>query len=288
MSATQLSFALATSSKTKTVHLLGSWDNYSGQLPLSQKDKGKWKGTFRFSTSTLKPGSRYWYYYIVDGYQVSYDSSTSSTKEPTTGRMLNILNVPNSSSASGPASSTLNKRSSTAARQSMEIPKGRSLSPSKIAHPKPSKPYASKYVREADYSTSPGLDELTGKLEQASLYNVRNISPPSSVGSSLSSRSTDRSSPSSLSSLSDPSSGSECRCNRYGVTRSGNKVKLDCGGRVCGDSSSDCTSSSEESESEDERPVRRSAQSSSSRHQESKPRYQEIRPRQAVSSGRRR
>ena len=66
MSATQLSFALSTSSKTKTVHLLGSWDNYSGQLPLSQKDKGKWKGTFRFSTSTLKPGSRYWYYVRLD------------------------------------------------------------------------------------------------------------------------------------------------------------------------------------------------------------------------------
>ncbi len=307
MSATQLSFALSTSSKTKTVHLLGSWDNYTGQLPLSQKDKGKWKGTFRFSTSTLKPGSRYWYYvwlptlaffpsrllthvqYIVDGYQVSHDTSTSATKEPTTGRMLNILNVPSSSSSSGPPSSTLNKRSSTAARQSMEIPKGRSLSPSKIAHPKPSKPYASKYVREADYSTSPGLDDLTGKLEQASLYNVRNISPPSSVGSSLSSRSTDRSSPSSLSSLSDPSSASGCRCDRYGVTRSGNKVRLDCGGRVCGygDSSSDCTSSSE-SESEDERPVRRQAESSRPRYQESKPRYQEIKPRQTASSGRRR
>lgn len=275
---TQLSFALSTSSKTKTVHLLGSWDNYSGQLPLSQKDKGKWKGTFRFSTSTLKPGSRYWYYYIVDGYQVSHDTSTSATKEPTTGRMLNILDVPGSKS-SVPAASTLNKRGSVA-RQSMEVPKGRSLSPSKIAHPKPSKPYASKYVREADYSTSPGIDDIADKLEQASLYNIRNISPPSSVGSSLSSRSSDRSSPSSLSSLSDPSSVSECRCNRYGVTRSGNKVKLDCGGRVCGDSSSDCTSSDSESESEDERPVRRAPAS--------KPRYEEIRPRQTVSSGRRR
>lgn len=278
MSATQLSFALSTSSKTKTVHLLGSWDNYSGQLPLSQKDKGRWKGTFRFSTSTLKPGSRYWYYYIVDGYQVAHDSATSATKEPTTGRMLNILNVPGSASAA--AVSTLNKRVSAAPRQSMEIPKGRSLSPSKIAHPKPSKPYASRAVREADYSVAPGMDDLADKLEQASLYNVRNISPPSSVGSSLSSRSTDRSSPSSLSSLSDPSSVVSCRCERYGVTRSGKKVRMDCGGRVCGygDSSSDCTSSSD-SESEDERPVRRGAE---------KPRYQEIRPRQVVSSGRRR
>ncbi|KAL6714115.1 hypothetical protein ACLMJK_008609 [Lecanora helva] len=281
MSATQLSFALSTSSKAKTVHLLGSWDNYSGQLPLSQKDKGRWKGTFRFSTSTLKPGSRYWYYYIVDGYQVSHDSSTSATKEPTTGRMLNILNVPNTSGGGAPAS-TLNKRTSTA-YQAMEIPKGRSLSPSKIAHPKPSKPYASRAVREADYGQSPGVDELTGKLEQASLYSVRNISPPSSVGSSLSSSGSDRSSPSSLSSLSDPSSVASCRCERYGVTRSGKKVRLDCGGRICGygDSSSDCTSSGSESSSEDERPKRYSQSSA-------KPRYQEIRPRQSAASGGRR
>lgn len=225
----------------------------------------------------------------MDGYQVSHDTLTSATKEPTTGRMLNILNVPGSSSSSGPLSSTLNKRGSIPARYSMEIPKGRSLSPSKIVHPKPSKPYASKYVREADYSASPSLDDLTGKLERASLYNVRNISPPSSVGSSLSSRSTDRSSPSSLSSLSDPSSASGCRCDRYGVTRSGSKVRLDCGGRVCGysESSSDCTSSTD-SESEEEKSVRRQVDSSRPRYQESKPRYREIKPRQTASARRRR
>ena len=161
----------------------------------------------------------------------------------------------------------------------MEIPKGRSLSPSKIAHPKPSKPYASKYVREADYSVSPGVDDLADRLEKSSLYSTRIISPPSSVGSSLSSRSSGGSSPSSLSSLSDPSSTSECRCNRYGVTRSGQKVKLDCGGRVCGysDSSSDCTSSDSESDDDRRAPPAKS-----------QPRYAEIRPRQAVSSGRRR
>ena len=184
--------------------------------------------------------------------------------------MLNILDV-----AKGGES----KRSSTRGgnRASVDIPKGRSLSPSRIVHPKPSKPYASRAVREADYSMSPGMDDLTGKLEQASLYNVRNISPPSSVGSSLSSRSSDRSSLSSLSSLSDPSSSSgSCQCNRYGVTRKGDRVRLDCGGKVCGygESSSDCSSisgSESDSESEDERP-----------------KYQEIRPRGQVSSGRRR
>jgi hypothetical protein len=64
MAAIQLGFTLRTSANVKTVHLLGSWDNYSGQLPLS-KDTAKtggWKGTFRFQGSTLQAGQRYWYY----------------------------------------------------------------------------------------------------------------------------------------------------------------------------------------------------------------------------------
>ncbi|KAL9000943.1 MAG: hypothetical protein Q9169_000427 [Polycauliona sp. 2 TL-2023] len=261
MSATQLSFTLRTSSNVKTAHLLGSWDNYAGQLPLAKDPSktGGWKGTFRFSSSTLKPGQRYWYYYIMDGYHVSHDPAQPSTKEPTTGRSLNILDVPASKSSAAPASTSSNaKRGSV--RQSMEVPKGRSLSPSKIISPKPSKPYASRQVREADYSTSPGVDDIADQLEQASLYstNYRNISPSSSVGSSLSSRSSasDRSSPSSLSSL---STGSEsCKCNRYGVTRRGDRVKLDCGGSRCGysdDSSSGCSSGSD-SDSDSEPEVR--------------------------------
>lgn len=58
----QLSFSFNTISKTKTVHLVGTWDGYKGQLPLTSQGSGKWKGTFRFSEKTLKPGSRYWYY----------------------------------------------------------------------------------------------------------------------------------------------------------------------------------------------------------------------------------
>ena len=208
----------------------------------------------------------------MDGYHVSHDPAKPSTREPTTGRCLNILDVPRAAGGVTPASTlSINKRGS--GYPGSEIPKGRSLSPSKIAHPKPSKPYASRHVREADYSTSPGVDDLTSQLEQASLYSpkIRNISPPSSVGSSLSSRSSGGTSPSSLSSLSDRSSGS-CRCNRWGVTRKGDRVMLDCGGSRCGysdDDSSVC--SSDESDSEEERP-----------------RYQEIRPRQRVDTRRRR
>lgn len=184
----------------------------------------------------------------MDGYHVSHDPAQPFTKEPTTGRSLNILDVPKSSNAQEPVAS---HRSSY--RQSVEIPKGRSLSPSKIAHPKPSKPYASRKVREADYSTSPGpMNELADKLEQASLYKLGKVSPASSVGSDLSSRSSGGSSPSSLSSLSDPSSGTgPCRC--WGVTRKGDRVKLDCGGSRCGysdDSSSGCSSSDSDSEVE--------------------------------------
>lgn len=183
----------------------------------------------------------------MDGYHVSHDPAQPFTKEPTTGRSLNILDVPKSSTAQAPLTSHRHSH-----RQSTEIPKGRSLSPSKIVHPKPSKPYASRKVREADYSTSPeSMADLTDKLEQASLYKLGNISPASSISSDMSSRFSGGSSPSSLSSLSDPSSGTgSCRCNRWGVTRKGDRVKLDCGGSRCGysdDSSSGCSSSDDDS-----------------------------------------
>ena len=307
MSAIQLSFTLRTSTNVKTCHLLGSWDNYSGQLPLSKDSSrsGGWKGTFRFQGATLAPGQRYWYYvclkttplspqtskliclspqYIMDGYHVSHNPAMPSTTEPTTGRSLNILDVPSShsSSTSGIARPELSIQK-RGVRTTPTVATGRSLSPSKIAHPKPSKPYASRGLREADYSRSPDMDDLTSHLEKASLYHRGNYSPASSIGSGsdLSSRGSGGSSPSSLSSLSDPSSGSECRCNRWGITRKGDRVKLDCGGSRCGYSddsdSSVCSSEAEESE-EEEVPVRR-------------PKYQEIAPRRqpvAVAAGRRR
>jgi hypothetical protein len=289
MAAVQLSFSLRTSSGVKTVHLLGSWDNYAGQLPLS-KDKtssksGAWKGTFRFQGTTLQPGQRYWYYYIIDGYHVSHDPGQDSTTEPTTGRVLNILDVPHeksshkSSSKSSSSSkhssdrdkdkrsskhhSSREKHSSSSTRResrrdsaslTVDIPKGRPLSVSKIQSPKPLTPHATKYILEADYS-APTVEELTSRFSTTTIdeygeYSLSN-SPPSSVGSSLSSRS-DSDSPSSASSLSDystPRSDSVgCTCERYGITRGGDRVKLDCGGTRCGysDDSSSCCSSEDE------------------------------------------
>lgn len=285
MAAVQLSFNLRTSSGVKTVHLLGSWDNYSGQLPLA-KDKtssksGAWKGTFRFQGATLQPGQRYWYYYIIDGYHVSHDPAQSSTTEPTTGRILNILDVPSEKSSSHKSSSktsssskhsSSDRRSKTSSRESkhsssstrresrrdslsltVDIPKGRPLSTSQIKSPKPMTPHATKYILEADYG-APTVEELTSRFSATTMddyeYNLSN-SPPSSVGSSLSSRS-DSDSPSSASSLSDYSTprseSGGCTCERYGITRAGDRVKLDCGGSRCGysDDSSSCCSSDDE------------------------------------------
>ncbi|KAL6245830.1 hypothetical protein RBB50_006983 [Rhinocladiella similis] len=258
--AVQLSFTLRTSPNVRTVHLLGSWDNYKSQLPLSLvKDPaakpGSWKGTFRFQGSNaLKLGSRYWYYYIVDGYHVSHDPAKEYVTEKTTGRKLNVIDVP-SGDKDGPRaqrpSVTTTKLPSN--RHSRDVPQGRALSPGKIQHPKPSKPYASRPLREADYDASP-IDDLE---ERFAGYRIADSSAsPSELSDDGSSSGTafSSSSPSSLSSTSDHS----CRCERYGVTRSGQRVKLDCGGKRCGawsSSSSECNSStgSEDDSSEDER-----------------------------------
>jgi hypothetical protein len=285
MSSQQLSFSLRVSSSVKTVHLLGSWDNYVGQLPLS-KDKsssksGSWKGTFKFQNSTLEAGQRYWYYYIIDGYHVAHNPSEKSTTEPTTGRELNILDVPTGSSkhssssskhssshkssskhssSSSKHSSSKDKehRSSRSSRKSLavDIPKGRPLSVSQIKAPKPMSPTATKKILESDYHYYDDEDiaEMTARfgsamIDEDDVVTTFSNSPISSTGSSLSSYESDSSSgspSSSLSGYSTPSSDlSSCTCERYGITRKGERVKLDCGGAHCGyEDSSDCSSDS--------------------------------------------
>ena len=293
MSATQLSFSLRVSSGVKTVHLLGSWDGYAGQLPLA-KDKsssksGSWKGTFRFHT-TLEPGQRYWYYYIIDGYHVAHNPSVDSTVEPTTGRELNILDVPlhsskssssksskSSSSSSSKSSSKSSsrhssskdkdsKKSSSSSKKSsrsrsslsLDIPKGRPLSVSQIQAPKPMSPHATQHILNAEYyDDDDEIHELTARFGSAGFDDdvITDFSTsPVSSGSSLSYRSDSSSPNSSMSGYSTPGSDcSSCTCERYGITRKGERVKLDCGGsRCCHDDSSDCSSIISESEEEEE------------------------------------
>jgi hypothetical protein len=262
MAAIQLNFTLRTSANCKTVHLLGSWDNYAGQLPLSKdpKKSGGWLGCFKFQNGTLKQGQRYWYYYIIDGYHVSHDPAKDHTTEPTTGRKLNILNIPGKTSSSSTAKVSSSAQQAAASRHarrtsSSSIPKGRALSPSKIIAPTPVKPNQTRQIVDSQYNQAT-LDNLSSQFSRVT------VSPASSTTSiseddsyfdsdsdldsvpSLTSRSSNSSSPSSVSS---GSVNSCCTCERYGITRAGERVKLDCGGARCGysDDSSECSSEDE-------------------------------------------
>jgi hypothetical protein len=238
MAATQLAFALRTTSAVKTVHLIGSWDGYQGQLPLSGS-KGSWKGTFRFQTSILQPGQRYWFYYMIDGYQVSHDPSREFTTEPTTGRKLNILDVPASKSAAAAAA----KRSSR--RHSRVVPQGRAVSPSAMRCPKPQRPGQTAHIVAGDY-TQATLEALNARFAQQSLDDDSDSDSDSDDDSDCSDVPS-LSSASSRSDCSSPSSvASSCSCQRFGITRAGQRVLLDCGGSRCGASESDCSDSDSE------------------------------------------
>jgi len=250
MAAVQLSFTLRTTPQCKTVHLLGSWDNYQGQLPLSAKTAGNWTGTFRFQGGTMQAGQRYWYYYIMDGYHCTHDPAHQSVLEPTTQRKLNILDVPGSKSAS------TDKRRSR--RTSREVPTGRAVSPSQIKCPKPYNPVQTAHIASQGYSQA-SVDELATRFGRANMDDSDDSDSDSDIDSDAdsdvpsltSSRSSNSSSPSSVSS-------SSCSCERYGITRSGNRVKLDCGGSRCGYSDSDsCVSSDSDEDSYKTRATRR-------------------------------
>jgi hypothetical protein len=264
MSSTQLSFALRTTSNVKTVHLIGSWDAYQGQLPLSRDSSrsGSWKGTFKFQPNVLEAGQRYWFYYMMDGYKVSHDPTKEAVVEPTTGRTLNILDVPKgkSSSSSGRHHSSSSSKRSSTRRHSREVPRGRAVPEGAIACPKPQRPGVGQHIIEQAQNQS-NMDQLTWHLANASLQEEAEdddsdeeeeeydggggpyvydegdqraylaASDDDSDAPSLtsgSSRSSGSSSPSSVSSA--------CSCERYAVTRAGDRVRLDCGGSVCGSS----------------------------------------------------
>jgi hypothetical protein len=254
MTSISLGFSLRTTSNVKTVHLIGSWDGYQGQLPLSKdKDsskKGAWKGTFRFGSKTIQAGQRYWYYYQMDGYSVSHDPSKEFTVESTTGRKLNILDVPAGKESSKSSSSS--KRESR--RHSREIPQGRPAT--EIKCPKPYRPGQTQHIVKQEY-TQATLEALTAHFANASVDDEEesefeedaesdddsdcSFGSMPSLTSSRSSRSSNCSSPSSVS--------SECSCERYGITRKGDRVKLDCGGSRCGSGSElDCSDSEREYE----------------------------------------
>jgi len=199
----------------------------------------------------LKLGSRYWYYYIVDGYHVSHDPAKEHVVEKTTGRKLNILNVPGK--AAPAAVST--KTAEPALKSPRSIPQGRALSPSRIVHPRPQKPHASRGLREADYEHSPvDMDDLEAHLASTRLSDRHYASSPSELSETSEASSGkvfSSASGSSSSATSDSDDSDRCKCNRFGVTRDGRRVMLDCGGKRCGYSSEDSSECSSDDEEED-------------------------------------
>lgn len=127
-------------------------------------------------------------------------------------------------------------------------------------------PYATKHILNADLYDEDEIEALTARFGATEIDDDAitefSSSPVSSSGSSLSYRSDSSSPNSSLSGYSTPNSDcSTCTCERYGITRKGERVKLDCGGARCayGDESSDCSSDEASEEEYDEEPVGRSS-----------------------------
>lgn len=174
----------------------------------------------------------------MDGYHCTHDPAKQSVLEPTTQRKLNILDVP-----AGGSKSSSTKRSSR--RHSKEVAVGRGVAREDIKCPKPYNPVQTANIVAQGYNQAT-VDELTARFGYANIDEDDSdidSDADSDVPSLTSSRSSNSSSPSTVSS----DGSSCCTCERYGITRSGNRVKLDCGGSRCGysDDSSDCASESE-------------------------------------------
>jgi hypothetical protein len=190
---------------------------------------------------------------MMDGYHVSHDPARQHTVEPTTGRKLNILDVPLGKSSS----SSSNKRSSR--RYSRDIPRGRGVEPAEILSPRPQRPGQTKNIVDAQFAQAT-LD-LAHRFGKASLEETDEESEEEDDESDIDSDCPSLSSGSTRSSCSSPSSvssaSSSCTCERYGITRAGNRVKLDCGGSRCGYSDEDCSSESDSDERPELVPVTR-------------------------------
>jgi len=126
MAAIQLNFALRTSANCKTVHLLGSWDNYARRYDMapSQSCPGTWRLNIKFPETGSSGSKRYWYYFILDGYFESHDPNMPTTQEPTRGITMNILDLVRSGSSS-PASTRTSSPEPAFNRVSIIAPKPR-------------------------------------------------------------------------------------------------------------------------------------------------------------------
>ncbi|KAL8381707.1 hypothetical protein RB595_005811 [Gaeumannomyces hyphopodioides] len=98
-SPTLVTFFLETSPSTRTVHLRGSWDNFTKAYTMerdARRDRGQWKGCHSFKNGGLKMGKTYHYYYELDGSTEVHDPSLPSTTACPSlpGQPVNTIHVP--------------------------------------------------------------------------------------------------------------------------------------------------------------------------------------------------
>ncbi|TVY44638.1 hypothetical protein LOCC1_G003990, partial [Lachnellula occidentalis] len=106
-------FYSQTSPSTHSVHLIGSWDNFSRRYPMerdTRRSRSQWRGCYAFTdiicdgdgnsspkrTGGLRMGSTYYYYYELDDGTEHYDPSLPSTTSCPylPGQPVNLLSVP--------------------------------------------------------------------------------------------------------------------------------------------------------------------------------------------------
>ncbi|KAI9147953.1 hypothetical protein HJFPF1_11771 [Paramyrothecium foliicola] len=110
--ATLFTFLLQTDPQVQTVHLIGSWDNFTSSYTMERdvrRGRDQWKGCYSFKDVSchdsatdskgnggLKMGHTYYYYYEVDGSTETYDPAMPSTTACPylPGQTLNTLTVP--------------------------------------------------------------------------------------------------------------------------------------------------------------------------------------------------
>ncbi|KAI5811996.1 hypothetical protein BZA77DRAFT_152059 [Pyronema omphalodes] len=117
-SAAGTTFTLRTPAHIKSCHVTGSWDNYGKryQMTADPAHPGWWSLTVKFNMAP----SRYWYYYILDGYFESHDPNRPTCNEPTRKLTLNILDheVPSPASSRRPSPNSSTRSSSASSRNS--------------------------------------------------------------------------------------------------------------------------------------------------------------------------
>lgn len=191
-------FTLRTPSHIKSCHVTGSWDSYKKRYEMATEPgmgPGYWSLNLNFASL---PPSRYFYYFILDGYFESHDPNHQTVVEPTRKLTLNIFDhgipSPSGSSRRSSSSRSSSSGSSTSSKRSggvYDLPSPldseepyyfSSVGPhANILQPKPRNPMAA--------------HKLT---VDTSYYRGRSVSPSSSSnrsGSSCSSYSSGGSSP---------------------------------------------------------------------------------------------